>query len=133
MGRRLNDPEHSRFASLLLLSAALFSSVLVYAVVSTLLSPNAGSKDPSFKDSVMAASDECCRGVENLELWGQAVKWGSEFKFNSSAECCQACKTMCSGSDGPCLCDTWVFCGKKEACGSRFGEVNFPSLIQFFV
>ncbi|KAG2315261.1 hypothetical protein Bca52824_018383 [Brassica carinata] len=29
---------------------------------------------------------------------------------------------MCSGNDGPCLCDTWVFCGNKEACGSKFGE-----------
>ncbi|KAA3454782.1 Peptidyl-prolyl cis-trans isomerases isoform 1 [Gossypium australe] len=129
MGRRLNDPEHSRFASLFLLSVALFSCVLVYAVVSTFLNPNVGSQDSSFESFEMVASgdlgekkDECCRGIENLELWGPAVKWGSEFKFNSSVECCQACKTMCSGNDGPCLCDTWVFCGNKEACGSRFGE-----------
>jgi len=50
------------------------------------------------------------------------VKWGSEFKFNSSEQCCKACKTMCSGSDGPCLCDSWVFCGNREACGQKFGE-----------
>lgn len=65
---------------------------------------------------------ECCRGIENLELWGAAVKWGSEFKFNSSEECCGACKKMCSGNDGPCLCDSWVFCGDREACGPHFGE-----------
>ncbi|KAE9459249.1 hypothetical protein C3L33_08845, partial [Rhododendron williamsianum] len=63
---------------------------------------------------------ECCRGMENLELWGAAVKWGSEFKFNSSEECCRACKAMCTENDGPCLCDTWVFCGNRDACGSQF-------------
>ncbi|KAJ8768398.1 hypothetical protein K2173_021551 [Erythroxylum novogranatense] len=66
--------------------------------------------------------DGCCRGIEGLELWGAAVKWGSDFKFNSSKECCEACKAMCTGSDGPCLCDTWVFCGNREACGAKFGE-----------
>ncbi|EOY24161.1 Peptidyl-prolyl cis-trans isomerases isoform 1 [Theobroma cacao] len=129
MGRRPNDPENSRFASLVLLLVALFSCVFVYAVVSILLNPNVNSQNSSFQYlEAMASGDlgerkgECCRGIENLELWGPAVKWGSEFKFNSSVECCQACKTMCSGNDGPCLCDTWVFCGNKEACGSRFGE-----------
>ncbi|XP_022737886.1 uncharacterized protein LOC111290716 [Durio zibethinus] len=129
MGRRLNDPEQSRFASLVLLLVALFSCVLVYAVVSTLLNPNVNSRDSRFESLEVVASGGlggkkgvCCRGIENLELWGAAVKWGSEFRFNSSVECCQACKTMCSGNDGPCLRDTWVFCGNKKACGSRFGE-----------
>ncbi|KAF9687538.1 hypothetical protein SADUNF_Sadunf02G0103900 [Salix dunnii] len=27
-----------------------------------------------------------CRGIEKLELWGAAVKWGSDHKFNSSEE-----------------------------------------------
>ncbi|TYG93137.1 hypothetical protein ES288_A11G086600v1 [Gossypium darwinii] len=66
--------------------------------------------------------DGCCRGVEHLELWGDAMKWGSDFKLNSSEECCRACKEMCEGDDGPCLCDSWVFCGNKQDCGSRFGE-----------
>lgn len=69
----------------------------------------------------------CCRGIENLELWGAAVKWGTDFKFNSSEECCQACKKLCSGNDGPCLCDSWVFCGNREACGPKFGEVSYNS------
>ncbi|XWS49185.1 hypothetical protein CRYUN_Cryun13aG0142200 [Craigia yunnanensis] len=129
MGRKPNDPEHSRFSSLVLLLVALFSCLLVYAVVSTLLNPNVNSLGSSFESLEMVESGdlgekkgECCRGIGNLELWGAAVKWGSEFRFNSSVECCQACKTMCSGNDGPCLCDTWVFCGNKDACGSRFGE-----------
>lgn len=73
---------------------------------------------------VKGESGGCCGGIENLELWGAAVKWGSEFKFNSSEGCCKACKAMCTGTDGPCLCDTWVFCGNREACGSKFGEVS---------
>ncbi|KAE8721245.1 RNA-binding family protein isoform 1 [Hibiscus syriacus] len=62
------------------------------------------------------------KGIEHLDLWGDSVKWGSDFKLNSSKECCDACKDMCKGDDGPCLCDSWVFCGDKVACGSRFGE-----------
>ena len=30
-----------------------------------------------------------------MELWGDAVKWGCDFKLNSSRECCLACKAMC--------------------------------------
>ncbi|OMO95793.1 hypothetical protein CCACVL1_05268 [Corchorus capsularis] len=129
MGRKPNDQEPSRFASLVLILVTLFSCVFVYAVVSTLLNPGVNSQSSSFESLEVAGSGdlgekkgECCRGIDNLELWGPAVKWGSEFKFNSSVECCQACKTMCNGNDGPCLCDTWVFCGNREACGSRFGE-----------
>uniref|UniRef100_A0A1D1XUQ3 Peptidyl-prolyl cis-trans isomerase-like 3 n=1 Tax=Anthurium amnicola TaxID=1678845 RepID=A0A1D1XUQ3_9ARAE len=65
---------------------------------------------------------DCCRGVENLELWGSAVKWGTDFKFNTSRECCKACKAMCHGGDGPCLCDSWVFCGDREKCKDKFGQ-----------
>lgn len=67
---------------------------------------------------------ECCGGIEHLELWGAAVKWGTNFKFNTSEECCKACKAMCGANSGPCLCDSWVFCGNQAACGSRFGEVS---------
>lgn len=71
---------------------------------------------------------ECCRGLEHLELWGSAVKWGTDHKFNNSKECCYACKAMCGGVDGPCLCDSWVFCGNKERCGGKFGEVDLDFL-----
>lgn len=78
-------------------------------------------------------SGSCCRGIQSLELWGAAVKWGTDFKFNSSEECCRACKAMCTGNDGPCLCDSWVFCGNKEACGSKFGEVSCSFLIRCYL
>lgn len=57
-----------------------------------------------------------------MELWGSAVKWGTDHKFNSSRDCCMACKAMCQVADGPCLCDSWVFCGDRERCGEKFGE-----------
>lgn len=129
MPRRLNDGEPGRFTATALLLIGLISCVIVYAVFSTVLRP---SQDRTLVDSAVRFTEEprdhvvgeCCRGIDNLELWGPAVKWGTDFKFNSSDECCKACKVMCSGNDGPCLCDSWVFCGDKDACGSKFGEVK---------
>lgn len=77
--------------------------------------------------------EDCCEGVPNLELWGAAVKWGTEFKFNSSAGCCRACRAMCGGGDGPCLCDSWVFCGDRESCGPHFGELGILFLVKFLI
>ncbi|CAN6712426.1 unnamed protein product [Malus baccata var. baccata] len=137
MGRKQNDPEATHYFSFVLLLVVLVSCALVYTFVSAVLKPNDAS---SFSDGFSElesltlvekgggvgvegeSGGGCCRGTENLELWGAAVKWGSEFKFSSSEECCKACKSMCTGTDGPCLCDSWVFCGNKEACGSKFGE-----------
>ncbi|XP_011047553.1 PREDICTED: uncharacterized protein LOC105141873 isoform X2 [Populus euphratica] len=125
MGRRQNDSEPSRFISLTFLLAGFISCALVYTVLSVALNSNTNSKGSNFEPLTLAEESNdggCCRGIEKLELWGGAVKWGSDHKFNSSKECCQACKAMCTGTDGPCLCDTWVFCGNKKACGSKFGE-----------
>lgn len=57
-----------------------------------------------------------------MELWGDAVKWGTEFRFNSLEDCCKASQAMCRDDCGPCLCNSWVFCGDREASGPRFGE-----------
>ncbi|KAL5777204.1 hypothetical protein ACOSP7_010130 [Xanthoceras sorbifolium] len=124
MVRRQNDPDSPRFTSLIVLSVGLISCALVYTFLSVILKPSESYSDPGF-ESLSSIDDggQCCQGIDNLELWGAAVKWGSDFKFNTSNDCCQACKAMCSGNDGPCLCDTWVFCGNKDACGSKFGEV----------
>ncbi|KAF4362531.1 hypothetical protein F8388_011358 [Cannabis sativa] len=131
MPRRNNDPEATTTGStFVLLCSALISCLLVYGVLSVVLRPSdlytsstleLAQGDGGNRDS-RGENGECCKGVENLELWGAAVKWGSEFKFNTSDECCKACKAMCTGNDGPCLCDTWVFCGNQETCGSKFGE-----------
>lgn len=130
MPRRLNlgEPEPGRFTATALLFIGLISCLLVYAVFSIVLRSRDHTLDSAVRFTGSQEADKdgwgCCRGVDNLELWGTAVKWGTDFKFNSSEECCKACKAMCSGNDGPCLCDSWVFCGNKEACGSKFGEVS---------
>ncbi|KAL6985882.1 hypothetical protein U1Q18_019254 [Sarracenia purpurea var. burkii] len=133
MGRKPSDSEPNRWAYPILLSMGLISCTVVYVFASVVLRPTNFSASSNLHSSVTDGGGDgndglegerrgCCGGIENLELWGAAVKWGSEFKFNSSAECCEACKAMCTGNDGPCLCDTWVFCGNREACGSQFGE-----------
>lgn len=130
MGRKPNDSESTSNTSLILLLVVLSSCALVYLFLSVFLTPSREYSieiEPLLLEEDAVAGEEngaCCRGIENMELWGNAVKWGSDFKFNSSEECCKACKAMCSGNDGPCLCDSWVFCGNRQACGSKFGEVS---------
>ncbi|XP_012083725.1 uncharacterized protein LOC105643242 isoform X2 [Jatropha curcas] len=126
MGRRQTDPDFGRYALLILFSMAAISCCMVYLCFSLVFRPSTGSLDSGVAELAESEGEgeyiDCCRGIEHLELWGDAVKWGSDFKVNSSKECCLACKNMCSGEDGPCLCDSWVFCGDKKACGSKFGE-----------
>ena len=130
MGRKQADLQFGRFTLLVLFLIAAISCFMAY--LSFFVAFKGSGDTISLGVSERLRSDakvkeeenECCRGIEHLELWGDAVKWGSEFKVNSSDECCKACKEMCKGDDGPCLCDSWVFCGNREACGSRFGEVN---------
>ncbi|PWA35945.1 Cyclophilin-like peptidyl-prolyl cis-trans isomerase domain-containing protein [Artemisia annua] len=125
MGRRQIDSEPTRWVPLGLLLMGLFSCFLVYMFMSVVLRPSekiqflSVSEDESVE--LVDNNGGCCRGMDHFELWGAAVKWGSDFKFNSSVECCDACKAMCNGKDGPCLCDSWVFCGNPDACGSKYG------------
>ncbi|CAA0841089.1 peptidyl-prolyl cis-trans isomerases [Striga hermonthica] len=123
MGRKGSESEPTRWGSLILLLMGLVSFTAVYIFISSVLRPpplNSGIGP--LGNGISTGDGDCCKGIENLELWGDAVKWGSEFKLNSSQQCCQACKEMCTGNQGPCLCDSWVFCGNKEVCGERFGE-----------
>lgn len=141
MGRRQIDSEPTRWVSLILLLMGLFSCSLVYMFMSVILRPNQDTNFSSISENEYVEMTEidggCCRGIDNFELWGAAVKWGSDFKFNSSVECCDACKAMCKDTDGPCLCDSWVFCGDSEVCGSKLGEVScyfdFLSLTFFWL
>lgn len=134
MGRKPNESESGRWAYLTLFLMGLLSCSLVYMGLSHSFRSRIFSS-ASFESSTAAATgvvggsgeveeEECCQGIDNLELWGAAVKWGTDFKFNSSKDCCLACKAMCRG-DGPCLCDSWVFCGDRERCGDKFGEVSW--------
>ncbi|CAL0331719.1 unnamed protein product [Lupinus luteus] len=118
MGRKHNESNSALSNRLILLLSCFVSCGIVYTFLSSFSEFGSSLPPVQVKHNVGG----CCRGIENLELWGAAVKWGSEFKFNTSQGCCEACKSMCTGKDGPCLCDTWVFCGNRERCGSHFGE-----------
>lgn len=134
MGRRQSDSELGRFALLALFLMGAIFCCMVYLFLSMVSNPNSITVDSVSElgengGEVALGSEEkdgedgeCCGGIEHLELWGDAVKWGSQFKVNSSEECCMACKAMCGDQGGPCLCDSWVFCGNRVACGLRFGE-----------
>ncbi|KAF6153010.1 hypothetical protein GIB67_021615 [Kingdonia uniflora] len=133
MGRKQNDPKISRWVFLILLVMGLISCSLVYNCLSTAFNPVSISKIEGFdlrlneeRNLGLGSEDvgekDCCRGIGNLELWGSTANWGSDFKLNSSEDCCRACKEMCNGGNGDCLCDSWVFCGNRDACGPKFGE-----------
>lgn len=134
MGRRQNDSDVGRFTLLILFLMGVISCSTVYLFITVIFRPSSSASVSSMQgldekgggvDDGVGRGEEgqCCRGVEHLELWGEAVKWGAEFKVNSSEDCCMACKKMCQGDGGPCVCNSWVFCGDREACGPRFGEV----------
>lgn len=127
MGRRHNDSDFGRFALIVLFLTGTISCFAVYVFLTVVFRPSSTESLASVDDDDDivggVVEEQCCRGIEHLELWGDAVKWGSEFKANSSEECCMECKRMCDGEGGPCLCNSWVYCGDREACGPRFGEV----------
>ncbi|KAL1360658.1 hypothetical protein HN51_006052 [Arachis hypogaea] len=137
MGRRQNDSGFGKFTLLSLFLMGAISCLAVYLFLTVVFSPNNTTASLSSMEHVDGVDDllnheeeggeeeeerPCCDGVEHLELWGDAVKWGSDFRVNSSKECCMACKRMCRGDGGACLCNSWVFCGDRDACGPRFGE-----------
>lgn len=128
MGRKPIDSEPAKLGHKMLLVLGIVACIAVYGFMSVALRPTGSSKIESLvnldgeSENLDVETSGCCKGIEKLELWGPVVKWGADFKFNSSEECCKACKAMCTVKDGPCLCDSWVFCGNKEACGSKFGE-----------
>ncbi|KAB2056115.1 hypothetical protein ES319_A11G082100v1 [Gossypium barbadense] len=134
MSRRQTDSDLHRFTLWVLFLIAAISCCMAYYSFSVSLKGNSdtifvGSSESWRGNEEEREGDGCCRGVEHLELWGDAMKWGSDFKLNSSEECCRACKEMCEGDDGPCLCDSWVFCGNKQDCGSRFGKPTSLALL----
>ncbi|KAJ7950740.1 Peptidyl-prolyl cis-trans isomerase [Quillaja saponaria] len=130
MGRGQTDAEFGRVALLTLFLMGTVSCCMVYLGVSLVFktsSTTISSLTSLVEDGGHGLRNntkevKCCKGIEHLELWGDAVKWGADFKVNSSEECCMACKDMCRGADGSCLCNSWVFCGDREACGPRCGE-----------
>ncbi|XP_028790158.1 uncharacterized protein LOC114746138 [Neltuma alba] len=125
MARRQTGSDFGRFALLILFLMGAISCLMVYLFIIVVFKPSStinSSEQEWVEEDLGSKEEECCGGIEHLELWGDAVKWGTELRFNSSGDCCNACKAMCRGDDGPCICNSWVFCGDREACGHRFGE-----------
>ncbi|KAL0401792.1 UNVERIFIED_CONTAM: hypothetical protein Slati_4209100 [Sesamum latifolium] len=134
MGRKGSEFEPSRWGTLILLLMGLVSFSVVYIFMSSVLSPSsslpASSKigslryvDGSYENDGENSEFEqsggggCCRGIQGLELWGAAVKWGTEFKFNSSEQCCKACKKMCTGKTGRVFVIHGFFVGIRRLVG----------------
>ncbi|MCO5578905.1 hypothetical protein L7F22_032754 [Adiantum nelumboides] len=104
----------------LVLSAITFATCLaVYLALSPFFT--ASSSRHGILDPHETHISQCCRGTSHLELWGRVARSGDSHTFNSSVHCCNACKSMCS-DDGPCLCNSWVFCSDSEKCGDKFGQ-----------
>lgn len=132
--RRQMDSNLGRCASLVLIAIGLVFCSMVYIFLCMTFKQPTISTTTAFhtdrarpEEGEEEREEECCRGIEHLELWGDAVKWGADFKVQSSKECCAACKEMCNGGEEKCLCDTWVFCGDSLACGPLFGEVRLSN------
>lgn len=129
MGKRhIHEPEGTRGPCVSLLLITLLSCTIVFLILSPVFKSFQASDHPANSTSAKTQINlkhvyepKCCSGIEHQELWGKAVKWGSDFNVKTSEECCKACKSMCT-DDGPCLCNSWVFCGDKKRCGDRFGQ-----------
>lgn len=134
MGRRYNDSDFGKFTLLVFFLIGAISCSAVYVFLTLVFRANTASvvtmqvEKSDFEDLLSEEEGKCCGGVEHLELWGEAVRWGNDFRVNSSEDCCRACKNLCRGDGQRCLCNSWVFCGDRDACGARFGEV----LLQFY-
>ena len=120
-------PESRRRGRLLLFLIVLVSAAAALAYLSF---PSALTPP---RPAVRADAD-CCGGTQGLELWGPAVKWGSNHRLPSAAACCASCKAMClHAEDGACRCNSWVFCGDERRCKDRLGEVSPSVRLKFSV
>ena len=97
-----------------LFTLALALLLAALALAAYLSSPSAA------RPLAAAEAGRRCGGIQGLELWGPALNWGSSHRLPSAAACCAACRAHRR-------CDSWVFCGDRRRCGSRFGEVRPPS------
>ncbi|KAJ7297754.1 hypothetical protein O6H91_Y038100 [Diphasiastrum complanatum] len=123
MARRPNEEGEWRWLFLVGLACIVCFSIyfMLSPLFATRISADWSNGLQIAKDEVVEDISGCCKGVEHQELWGAVAKWGTDHLVNSSRECCQACKTMC-GDDGPCLCNSWVYCGDQQRCGDKYRQ-----------
>lgn len=71
-----------------------------------------------------------CQGIQNWELWGPATLAGDKNKQPSAEKCCASCRARCETA-AMCRCDSWVYCGDKEACKGQFQEVTVLTVLSY--
>lgn len=86
MGRKQADSQFGRFTLLLLFLIAAVSCCMAYLSFSAAFKGSGDAislgsrtrlKNDAKEKEDEEEENECCRGIEHLELWGDAVKWGS--------------------------------------------------------
>lgn len=110
-----------RWRNFLILLIVTCTCAAVYVAFAPLFRIPYSSTSSSAWQKTMEPMDgenkDCCRGIEHMELWAEAVNWGSDFLVNSTQECCKACKANKR-------CNSWVYCGDSMKCGSMYRQVR---------
>ena len=55
---------------------------------------------------------EDCHAEHNADYGGAGVSWGLDYKKDSAAACCQACKDHANQNPSSQPCNVWVWCGE---------------------
>eukprot|EP00900_Chrysochromulina_parva_P021260 jgi/Chrpa1/3768/Chrysochromulina_OHIO_Genome00018395-RA len=78
---------------------------------------------PSLPLEFAVDAPEQCHARAHTELEGGVVRWGSNHKVASVAECCEACsKQAQSAKSEREACNVWVFCADAALCGDKVGQ-----------
>eukprot|EP00884_Botryococcus_braunii_P021975 jgi/Botrbrau1/8461/Bobra.0237s0078.1 len=72
--------------------------------------------------SATASPGGQCAELQHTDYWGEALKWGSKNRKNSSWECCEDCRRYQPPNDDSPSCNVWVWCGDKEKCGDQYQD-----------
>ena len=64
-----------------------------------------------------------CHARAHTELDGGVVRWGTDHKLSSAAECCEACTRHAAAAASPNVaCNVWVYCADAALCGEKSGQ-----------
>jgi hypothetical protein len=123
MAKRSHENK-KRWQSVLILLTVSGACLGAYLCISPHLdNPSSSSSQESSAHVAKISVDEdgapgCCKGLENTELWSEAVNRGNDFLLDSTRACCGACKA------NP-RCNSWVYCADQAKCVSNYRQVTF--------
>ena len=64
-----------------------------------------------------------CWARAHTEFEGRVVRWGTDHRVETAAECCDACSRQAAATKNEAdACNVWVFCGHTDLCDSKFGQ-----------